>query len=159
MADHKDFSHAEHPHKLGPGGAHLAVRHGDHVDFLYDGHLQHPHEGLTEEHVIEVSKGIQFAARPKTATEVTKPAISMVLVVVMKRCRMETTSTISLTAACTINMAITATIMARSRSYGIDNVRISRRGSAGRAEYSATSARSAWPGTPPAGTPAQASPR
>ncbi|MGB7917957.1 MAG: hypothetical protein WCF79_22130 [Rhodomicrobium sp.] len=42
-------------HKHGPNCGHTAVRHGDHVDYLDDGHLHHPHDGHVHEHIIEVS--------------------------------------------------------------------------------------------------------
>ena len=47
--------HENHPHVHGPDCGHTAVRHGDHVDYLHDGHLHHPHEDHVDEHVIEVS--------------------------------------------------------------------------------------------------------
>ncbi|KTQ98036.1 hypothetical protein NS365_01375 [Aureimonas ureilytica] len=47
--------HHDHPHKHGAGCGHTAVRHGDHVDYLHDGHLHHPHGDHVDEHVIEVS--------------------------------------------------------------------------------------------------------
>jgi hypothetical protein len=47
--------HENHAHQHGPGCGHTAVRHGDHVDYLHDGHLHHPHEDHVDEHVIEVS--------------------------------------------------------------------------------------------------------
>ena len=43
MADSKHEIHHDHPHKHGPGCGHTAVRHGDHVDYLHDGHLHHAH--------------------------------------------------------------------------------------------------------------------
>ena len=39
-----------HPHEHGPGCGHLAVRHGDHVDYLHDGHRHAPHGGHYDEH-------------------------------------------------------------------------------------------------------------
>ena len=45
--------HANHPHEHGPGCGHTAVKHGDHVDYLHDGHLHHPHGDHVDEHVIE----------------------------------------------------------------------------------------------------------
>jgi hypothetical protein len=47
-------THPNHPHQHGPGCGHVAVRHGDHVDYLHDGHLHHPHAGHVDEHRIEV---------------------------------------------------------------------------------------------------------
>ena len=39
---------ADHVH--GPGCGHEAVPHGDHVDYLVDGHLHHPHDGHCDDH-------------------------------------------------------------------------------------------------------------
>ena len=39
---------ADHVH--GPGCGHEAVPHGDHVDYLVDGHLHHPHDGHCDNH-------------------------------------------------------------------------------------------------------------
>ena len=47
--------HTDHPHKHGPGCGHIAIQHGDHVDYLHDGHLHHQEGGVVEEHAIEVS--------------------------------------------------------------------------------------------------------
>ena len=47
--------HSEHPHKHGPGCSHVAIRHGDHVDYLHDGHLHHMHGDHIDEHTIEAS--------------------------------------------------------------------------------------------------------
>ncbi|AHY46421.1 Hypothetical Protein RradSPS_1138 [Rubrobacter radiotolerans] len=43
---------AEHPetHEHGPGCGHEPVPHGDHTDYLVDGHLHHPHEGHCDDH-------------------------------------------------------------------------------------------------------------
>ena len=38
----------EHTH--GPDCGHEAVPHGDHVDYLVDGHLHHPHDGHCDHH-------------------------------------------------------------------------------------------------------------
>lgn len=38
----------EHLH--GAGCGHEAVPHGDHVDYLVDGHLHHPHDGHCDDH-------------------------------------------------------------------------------------------------------------
>jgi hypothetical protein len=37
-------------HRHGPRCGHEAVPHGDHVDYLVDGHLHHPHEGHCDHH-------------------------------------------------------------------------------------------------------------
>ena len=43
---------AGHPkgHKHGPNCGHEAVPHGDHVDYLVDGHLHHPHGDHCDDH-------------------------------------------------------------------------------------------------------------
>ncbi|MEX2962474.1 hypothetical protein [Microbulbifer sp. TYP-18] len=47
-------AHPEHIH--GPDCGHTAIRHNDHVDYVYDGHLHHPHGDHCDEHVIQVSE-------------------------------------------------------------------------------------------------------
>ena len=37
-------------HKHGPGCGHEAVPHGDHVDYLVEGHLHHPHGDHCDHH-------------------------------------------------------------------------------------------------------------
>ena len=47
--DHTCAGHdASHTH--GPDCGHEAVPHGDHVDYLVDGHLHHPHNGHCDHH-------------------------------------------------------------------------------------------------------------
>lgn len=47
---------ARHVH--GPKCGHEAVPHGDHVDYLVDGHLHHPHNGHCDDHgKIEIVQG------------------------------------------------------------------------------------------------------
>jgi len=43
-------------HHHGPGCGHTAIRHKGHVDYLSEGHLEHPHGKQNDEHVIEVSE-------------------------------------------------------------------------------------------------------
>jgi hypothetical protein len=44
-------------HQHGPGCGHEAVPHGDHVDYLVDGHLHHPHGDHCDDHgPVEVAK-------------------------------------------------------------------------------------------------------
>ncbi|MFM8572632.1 MAG: hypothetical protein ACKOAU_13650 [Pirellula sp.] len=46
---HNCMGHSpEHIH--GPGCGHPAVPHGDHVDYLVDGHLHHQHNGHCDNH-------------------------------------------------------------------------------------------------------------
>jgi hypothetical protein len=45
-------------HRHGAGCGHEAVPHGDHVDYLVDGHLHHPHGDHCDNHgKVEVVKG------------------------------------------------------------------------------------------------------
>lgn len=44
--------HENHPHQHGEGCGHKAIRHGDHVDYLHNGHLHHPHGDHVDEHVL-----------------------------------------------------------------------------------------------------------
>ena len=46
---HECAVHAtEHMH--GPGCGHETVPHGDHIDYLVDGHLRYPHDGHCDDH-------------------------------------------------------------------------------------------------------------
>jgi hypothetical protein len=47
--DHKCGGHIG-SHKHGPGCGHEAVPHGDHTDYLVDGHLHHPEGGGCHNH-------------------------------------------------------------------------------------------------------------
>ena len=40
----------DHRHRHGPDCGHEAVRHGDHVDYVHDGHRHAPHGGHYDEH-------------------------------------------------------------------------------------------------------------
>ena len=53
MADH--VHDGDHPHEHGPGCGHTGIKHGDHVDYLHDGHLHHQDGGQVLEHAIPVS--------------------------------------------------------------------------------------------------------
>lgn len=51
---HECSSHAD-DHVHGPGCGHEPVPHGDHLDYLVDGHLHHQHAGHCDDHgAIEV---------------------------------------------------------------------------------------------------------
>lgn len=41
--------HENHDHEHGEGCGHVAVPHGDHVDYVHDGHLHHKHEDHWDE--------------------------------------------------------------------------------------------------------------
>ncbi|MCU0777878.1 MAG: hypothetical protein MUF86_09475 [Akkermansiaceae bacterium] len=48
--------HESHDHNHNASCGHTQVKHGDHVDFVHDGHLHHQNEdGSVEEHTLEVS--------------------------------------------------------------------------------------------------------
>ena len=46
---HNCYSH-DNGHVHGPGCGHEAVPHGDHIDYLVDGHLHHPHGDHCDNH-------------------------------------------------------------------------------------------------------------
>ena len=49
-------THENHTHVHGAQCGHTAIKHGDHVDFLHDGHLHHQTSaGVVEEHTLEVT--------------------------------------------------------------------------------------------------------
>lgn len=56
--------HDDHEHRHGPGCGHREIRHGDHSDYLHDGHLHAPHEGHADEHRLEVSRSRPCACAP-----------------------------------------------------------------------------------------------
>jgi hypothetical protein len=57
-------THANHDHRHGPGCGHTGVRHGDHVDYLHDGHLHHVRAGSVEEHTLPVDGTNPAACTP-----------------------------------------------------------------------------------------------
>jgi hypothetical protein len=48
-------SHENHDHEHGQNCGHTAIKHGDHTDYLHDGHLHHVSQAGVEEHEIAVS--------------------------------------------------------------------------------------------------------
>jgi zinc transport system permease protein len=42
--------HEDHPHVHGPDCEHVAVEHGDHVDYVHEGHHHAPHDDHYDEH-------------------------------------------------------------------------------------------------------------
>lgn len=56
--------HGDHPHQHGPGCGHTAIRHGDHIDYLHDGHLHHQRDGEVLEHGIPVNDINPDGCRP-----------------------------------------------------------------------------------------------
>jgi len=59
--------HEGHTHTHGAGCGHTGVKHGDHVDYLHDGHLHQPHGDDVDEHVVSVSAGNPAACTPQHA--------------------------------------------------------------------------------------------
>ena len=43
-------AHANHDHKHGPNCGHVAVPHGDHVDYIHDGHRHAKHGDHWDDH-------------------------------------------------------------------------------------------------------------
>jgi hypothetical protein len=59
-------THDNHTHKHGTGCGHTAVKHGDHVDYLHDGHLHHVAAGgKVEEHTLPVDGSNPAGCTPK----------------------------------------------------------------------------------------------
>ncbi|WP_219106587.1 metal ABC transporter permease [Austwickia sp. TVS 96-490-7B] len=50
VSGHAATHAAAHEHDHGPGCGHQAVPHGDHVDYVHDGHRHAPHAGHYDEH-------------------------------------------------------------------------------------------------------------
>ncbi len=62
----RTHAHAErHDHEHGPGCGHDAVRHGDHLDYLHDGHRHAPHDDHYDEHQVAAAQ----PGAPPPATE------------------------------------------------------------------------------------------
>lgn len=60
-----EHHHGDHAHQHGPSCGHTAVKHGDHVDYLHDGHLHHQNSaGVVEEHALPVDTTNPAACTP-----------------------------------------------------------------------------------------------
>ena len=58
--------HTHHDHVHGPDCEHTAVQHGDHIDYLHDGHLHHVRDdGQVEEHTLDVSDANPSVCTPE----------------------------------------------------------------------------------------------
>lgn len=64
-----DWQAHRHGHIHSPGCGHLAVRHGDHVDYLHNGHLDHRHGDDHEVHKLEGSNHGHVHALPGHASQ------------------------------------------------------------------------------------------
>src|SRR5689334_17173811 len=60
----KHRTHDNHDHVHGPGCGHTAIQHGDHTDYLHDGHLHRKHHDHVDECEIAVD-----AAHPAACTK------------------------------------------------------------------------------------------
>ncbi len=62
--------HANHDHEHGPSCQHTGIQHGDHVDYLHDGHMHHVRQdGQIEEHALEVNDTNPTGCTPSHACE------------------------------------------------------------------------------------------
>lgn len=59
--------HESHDHAHGPGCGHKTIRHGDHEDYLHDGHLHHVHGDHVDEHRLAVDAKNPDACTPAHA--------------------------------------------------------------------------------------------
>jgi hypothetical protein len=60
-------THSNHTHTHNAGCGHTAVRHGDHVDYLHEGHLHHPEGAQTRECTLEATAHNPTACTPQHA--------------------------------------------------------------------------------------------
>ena len=65
MAEHQ--THAEHQHTHGSSCGHSMIRHGDHHDYMHDGHLHRVHEDHVDECTLEVGADNPAACTPSHA--------------------------------------------------------------------------------------------
>lgn len=56
--------HDDHAHVHGPRCGHVAIAHGDHVDYLHDGHLHAMHGGHVDECAFAVDAANPATCRP-----------------------------------------------------------------------------------------------
>jgi hypothetical protein len=61
--------HDDHDHVHGPNCGHEAIKHGDHTDYLHDGHLHRDHDGHVDECAIAVDTKNPAACTPGHAAE------------------------------------------------------------------------------------------
>ncbi len=60
--------HTHHDHTHGAGCGHTGIQHGDHVDYLHDGHLHHAAaDGSVTEHTLGVTAANPAACTPAHA--------------------------------------------------------------------------------------------
>ena len=114
MGDCDDDKHTSHGHEHSDDCGHTAIRHGDHVDYLHEGHLHHPDGEHVDEHALEVNaENPAGTARRRTTARTTRPDTSTGRTAATRRCRMATTSTTWSATTSTTRTATTATTTAR----------------------------------------------
>jgi len=60
--------HQPHPHQHGPNCGHTGIKHGDHIDYLHDGHLHHQNaDGAVVEHALPVTPTNPSGCTPQHA--------------------------------------------------------------------------------------------
>jgi hypothetical protein len=57
-------THQDHAHRHGEDCGHTRIQHGDHADYLHDGHLHAAHGEHYDEHVVAVSAENPAACAP-----------------------------------------------------------------------------------------------
>lgn len=62
-ADHH-HTHDDHNHTHGKDCGHVAIQHGDHVDYVHDGHLHRAHGDHVDECTVAVDKANPAACTP-----------------------------------------------------------------------------------------------
>jgi hypothetical protein len=66
--------HDSHSHVHGEGCGHTAIQHGDHTDYVHDGHLHRKHGDHVDEHKLEVSSRNPSECTPEHTCEAHDPA-------------------------------------------------------------------------------------
>ncbi|MBZ0186606.1 MAG: hypothetical protein K8F91_10190 [Candidatus Obscuribacterales bacterium] len=57
--------HTDHKHEHGEACGHKTIKHGDHVDYLHDGHLHHVHGDHVDEHTVCVDSSNKDTCTPE----------------------------------------------------------------------------------------------
>ena len=107
-------THEHHDHQHGPDCGHKGIQHGDHVDYLHDGHLHHPTAaGVVEEHVLPVTVANPDACSGGIAAAAMTRRMSTGRIVVMPLCLTAIMSTTSSMATSITHTTGIATITAK----------------------------------------------
>jgi len=65
----KSLLHEKHNHTHGGDCGHAAIKHGNHVDYLHDGHLHHQDGQKCEEHTLDVNADNPSKCTPNHSCE------------------------------------------------------------------------------------------